>query len=55
MFLVQVITAEDVAKYVVEQAKLTERDVVHCNGNLIYVFLFWELRGLSPNFHIICL
>jgi hypothetical protein len=22
----------------------------HCNGNTIYVFLFWELRGLSPNF-----
>ncbi len=25
---------------------------VHCNENPIYVFLFWELRGLSPNFHI---
>jgi hypothetical protein len=24
----------------------------HCNENRIYVFLFWELRGLSPNFHI---
>ncbi len=24
----------------------------HCNENLIYVFLFWELRGLSPNFYI---
>jgi hypothetical protein len=24
----------------------------HCNENSIYVFLFWELRGLSPNFHI---
>jgi hypothetical protein len=22
----------------------------HCNENPIYVFLFWELRGLSPNF-----
>ncbi len=22
----------------------------HCD--LIFVFLFWELRGLSPNFHI---
>ncbi len=21
----------------------------HCNENPIYVFLFWELRGLSPN------
>ncbi len=26
----------------------------HCNENLIYVFLFWELRGLSPNFHPHC-
>jgi hypothetical protein len=24
----------------------------HCNENPIYVFLFWELRGLSPHFHI---
>ncbi len=24
----------------------------HCKGNSIYIFLFWELRGLSPNFHI---
>ncbi len=24
----------------------------YCNLNPIYVFLFWELRGLSPNFHI---
>jgi hypothetical protein len=24
----------------------------HCNENPIYVFLFWELRGLGPNFHI---
>jgi hypothetical protein len=23
----------------------------HCNENSIHVFLFWELRGLSPNFH----
>jgi hypothetical protein len=22
------------------------------NENIVYVFLFWELRGLSPNFHI---
>ncbi len=26
--------------------------MLHCNENPIYVFLFWELRGLSPNFHI---
>jgi hypothetical protein len=25
---------------------------MHCKENLIYGFLFWELRGLSPNFHI---
>jgi hypothetical protein len=25
---------------------------MYCNENPIYVFLFWELRGLSPNFHI---
>jgi hypothetical protein len=24
----------------------------HCKENPIYVFLFWELRRLSPNFHI---
>jgi hypothetical protein len=24
----------------------------HCKENPIYVFLFWELHGLSPNFHI---
>ncbi len=26
--------------------------VAHCNGNSVYIFLFWELRGLSPHFHI---
>jgi hypothetical protein len=25
---------------------------VHCNKNPIYVFLFWELRGLSPSLYI---
>ncbi len=25
---------------------------IHCNENPIYVFLFWELRDRSPNFHI---
>jgi hypothetical protein len=25
---------------------------LHCKENPIYVFLFWELRGLRPNFHI---
>jgi hypothetical protein len=26
--------------------------ILHCHKNPIYVFFFWELRGLSPNFHI---
>ncbi len=26
--------------------------VLHCKENPIYVFLFWELHGLSPNIHI---
>jgi hypothetical protein len=26
--------------------------VLHCKVNLHYVFLFWELRGLIPNFLI---
>ncbi len=26
--------------------------LIHCNENPIYVFLFCELGGLSPNFHI---
>ncbi len=25
---------------------------LHCNENSIYVFLFWELRGLNPNLYI---
>ncbi len=25
---------------------------LHCKENRIYVFLFWELRGLCPNCHI---
>ncbi len=25
---------------------------MHCNENPIYAFFFWELRCLSPNFHI---
>ncbi len=31
---------------------MPHKDNLHCNENPIYVFLFWELRGLSPNFHI---
>ncbi len=26
--------------------------MLHCNKNPIYVFLLWEFRSLSPNFHI---
>ncbi len=26
--------------------------LLHCKENPFYVFLFWELRGLSPNSHI---
>ncbi len=26
-----------------------EKNVLHCNGNPVYAFLFWELRG---QFHI---
>jgi hypothetical protein len=25
---------------------------MHCKENPIYDFLFWEMRSLSPNFHI---
>ncbi len=25
---------------------------MHCKSNSVYIFLFWELRGLSPNFYI---
>jgi hypothetical protein len=28
------------------------KTIQHCNGNSVYIFLFWELRGLSLNFHI---
>jgi hypothetical protein len=39
-----------------KNASTAEREVdvisVHCNENPIYVFLDWELRGLSPNFNI---
>jgi hypothetical protein len=25
---------------------------VHCNENPIHVFLFWELCGIVPDFHV---
>ncbi len=31
---------------------ITSMFILHWNENPIYAFLFWELRGLSPNFHI---
>jgi hypothetical protein len=33
-------------------SRTTSYFYMHCNENPLYVFLFWELRGLSPNFHI---
>jgi hypothetical protein len=27
--------------------------MLHCNGNSAYIFLFWELCGLGPNFLIL--
>ncbi len=41
--------------YVFQTARFCKSDVynhAHCNENTINVFLYWELRGLSPNFHI---
>ncbi len=29
-----------------------QESLMHCKENPIYGFLFWELSGLSPNFHI---
>jgi hypothetical protein len=44
---------------IIQTVHILELDIVlsqiqcpHCNENPIYIFLFWELRGLSPNFHI---
>jgi hypothetical protein len=31
---------------------LVYTDSTHCKELYTYVFLFWELHGLSPNFHI---
>ncbi len=32
--------------------KVSYSKLAHCNGNSIYVLLFWVFRGLSPHFHI---
>ncbi len=37
---------------IVQHSFSRESTHLHCNGNSVYIFLFWELRGLSPNFHI---
>ncbi len=31
---------------------MTYQSIFRCNENPIYVFLFWESSGLSPNFHV---
>ncbi len=43
----QFVVLDDVA-----QGHFVQSCISHCNGNSVYIFLFWELRGLSPNFHI---
>ncbi len=40
-----------VVEFSVAEYKDRSQGTLHCNENPIYVFLFWELRGLSPNFH----
>jgi hypothetical protein len=35
----------------IEKLILCRRYILHCKENTIYVLLFWELRGLSPNFN----
>jgi hypothetical protein len=44
-----------VSKHTQSQSMIIFRTLyrtAHYKGNPIYVFLFWKLRGLSPNFHI---
>jgi hypothetical protein len=38
--------------FVYKQKKVSVSASAHCNENPTYVLLFWELRSLSPNFHI---
>jgi hypothetical protein len=38
--------------YYFQEAGKSGTVVTHCKENPIYVFLFWEWDGLSPNFHI---
>ncbi len=39
-------------KYNTTGERSEKSGIEHCNENPIYVFLFLELRDLSPNFHI---
>jgi hypothetical protein len=39
-------------RYFLSVRPVKRHSSVHCNENPINVFLFWELRDLSPNFHI---
>ncbi len=36
----------------VDHIKVRTCSCMHYKENPVYAFLFWELRGLSPNFHI---
>ncbi len=38
--------------YIFQHSLHLPPEISHCNGNSVSIFLFWELRGLSPNFHI---
>jgi hypothetical protein len=42
---------EDEGNRLIFECKLSGKHI-HCKENANYVFLFRELRGLSPNFHI---
>jgi hypothetical protein len=43
---------EKFPSYGEEKKSIFDSVTLHCKENPIHVFLFWELRGLSPNFHI---
>jgi hypothetical protein len=41
-----------VNQYLLGYSPVITHQPSHCNEDPIYVFLFWELPSLSPNFHI---
>ena len=43
---------ENVGAIIFRMRRCLGRNLLHCNGNSVYIFLFWELRGLSPSFYI---